>query len=199
MNVSIRKTVALILLCLAKLHSYCINADDNVVLPCTASDEWQNEVNGAVPMVETEYSDSSGGSTEQEEAMRILLRCLYHLGVCICDGRYHCCGLVLCSLHTMHQMHQFQCSDAAAMIEGVDGNLLFPKNTTDTMVDRLRRQLEFARHEQVFWQVTRGAAVDDWSRRLKQTMHRTIMLQQQHRCRLHPSHLRPVHYVPTYL
>ena len=65
MNVSIRKTVALVL-CLAKLHNYCIDADDNVVLPCTASDEWQHEVNGAVPMEETEHSDSSGGITPRQ-------------------------------------------------------------------------------------------------------------------------------------
>ena len=65
MNVSIQKTVALVL-CLAKLHNYCIVADDNVVLPCTASDEWQHEINGAVPMVETEHSDSGGGITPRQ-------------------------------------------------------------------------------------------------------------------------------------
>ena len=65
MNVSIRKTVALVL-CLAKMHNSCIVADDNVVLSCTASDEWKNEVNGAVQMIETEHSDSSGGITPRQ-------------------------------------------------------------------------------------------------------------------------------------
>ena len=65
MNMSIQKTVALVL-CLAKLHNYCMNANDNVVLPCTASDQWPNEVNGAVPMEEMEHFDKSGGITPRQ-------------------------------------------------------------------------------------------------------------------------------------
>jgi hypothetical protein len=41
MNVSVRKTVALVL-CLAKLHNYCVDADDTDILLSTASDEWQH-------------------------------------------------------------------------------------------------------------------------------------------------------------
>jgi hypothetical protein len=65
-NVSIRTTVALVL-CLAKLHNYCIDADNTtVVLSSTASDEWQHEMNGAVPMVPTDHSDSNGGITPRQ-------------------------------------------------------------------------------------------------------------------------------------
>ena len=57
MNVSVQKTVALVL-ALAKLHNHCIDADDRAVLPSTATDTWESEVNGAVPLVETEHRDS---------------------------------------------------------------------------------------------------------------------------------------------
>ena len=56
MNVSVRKTVALVL-ALAKLHNYCIDADVCAVLPSTAPDAWEMEVNGAVPLVEVDWSD----------------------------------------------------------------------------------------------------------------------------------------------
>jgi hypothetical protein len=52
MNVGVYKTVALVL-ALAKLHNYCIDADDNSDLTFTATDEWQTEVNGGVPLVAT--------------------------------------------------------------------------------------------------------------------------------------------------
>jgi len=65
MNVSVRKTVALVL-CLAKLHNYCIDADDTVVLSSTAADEWQHEINGAVPMEATDHYDSNGGMTPHQ-------------------------------------------------------------------------------------------------------------------------------------
>jgi hypothetical protein len=57
MNVSVQKTVVLVL-ALAKLHNYCIDADNRAVLPSTATDTWESEVNGAVPLVETEHRDS---------------------------------------------------------------------------------------------------------------------------------------------
>ncbi|KAI2501607.1 DDE superfamily endonuclease [Fragilaria crotonensis] len=51
MNVTIQKTVALVM-ALAKLHNYCIDADDGTSdLTSTANDEWHTEVNGAVPLV----------------------------------------------------------------------------------------------------------------------------------------------------
>ncbi len=52
MNVTIQKTVAPVL-SLAKLHNFCINADDRNSDTYTASDEWLNELNGAVPLVTT--------------------------------------------------------------------------------------------------------------------------------------------------
>lgn len=68
MNVSVRKTVALVL-ALAKLHNFCIDTDDSVVLPSTASDAWENEVNGAVPLVETEHSDLLNHSVTPQQLM----------------------------------------------------------------------------------------------------------------------------------
>jgi hypothetical protein len=35
MNVSVQKTIVLAVLALAKLHNYCINSNDGVVLPAT--------------------------------------------------------------------------------------------------------------------------------------------------------------------
>jgi hypothetical protein len=46
-----KKVVALVI-ALAKLHNYCIDCDD-MVAPSTASDEWQSEVHGAIPLVAT--------------------------------------------------------------------------------------------------------------------------------------------------
>jgi hypothetical protein len=51
MNVSVQKTVALVL-ALAKLHNYCIDAEDGTSdLTYIAQDEWRTEVNGGVPLV----------------------------------------------------------------------------------------------------------------------------------------------------
>lgn len=51
MNVTTQKTVALVM-ALAKLHNYCIDADNRTYdLTSTANDEWHTEVNGAVPLV----------------------------------------------------------------------------------------------------------------------------------------------------
>ena len=72
MNVSVRKTVALVL-ALAKLHNYCIDAVDTVV-PLTAVDEWESEVNGAVPLVEIgNSSDDALNSGEQGATPQQLL------------------------------------------------------------------------------------------------------------------------------
>jgi DDE superfamily endonuclease len=57
MNVTVRKSVALVL-SLAKLHNFCIDFDDSHVLPQTATDEWQNELQGAVPLVQTQHLES---------------------------------------------------------------------------------------------------------------------------------------------
>jgi DDE superfamily endonuclease len=69
LNVSVQKTVALIL-ALAKLHNCCINAHDSSVPPSTASDAWENEVHGAVPLVQTQHSSSMDeGITSQQELL----------------------------------------------------------------------------------------------------------------------------------
>jgi hypothetical protein len=53
MKVSIKRTVALVI-ALAKLHNYCIDCDSGRVLaPSTASDQWQSELHGAIPLVAT--------------------------------------------------------------------------------------------------------------------------------------------------
>ncbi len=49
---------------LAQLHNFCIvEANDTVVLPATARDAWQNEVNSAVPLVCKTQHPESGGIT----------------------------------------------------------------------------------------------------------------------------------------
>jgi hypothetical protein len=59
MKVGVHKTVALVLV-LTKLHNnYCIDAEDNSDLSSTATDEWQTEVNGGVPLVATRDLSSS--------------------------------------------------------------------------------------------------------------------------------------------
>ena len=57
-TVTVQKTVALVLT-LAKLHNYCIDADGNSDLTYTASDEWQTEVNGTVPLIAAQDSQST--------------------------------------------------------------------------------------------------------------------------------------------
>jgi hypothetical protein len=61
MNVSIKKTVALVF-ALAKLHNYCIDQSDNSDLTYFANDEWLHELNGAVPLVPTRDSQSTGNN-----------------------------------------------------------------------------------------------------------------------------------------
>ena len=56
MNIRITKTVALVM-ALAKLHNYCIDANDNDISPNTARDKWTSEINGAVPLVPVEGHD----------------------------------------------------------------------------------------------------------------------------------------------
>ena len=56
MRVSIKKTVALVC-ALAKLHNFCIDADDGDVPSSTVRDEWRNEMPGAVPLEPTPNSE----------------------------------------------------------------------------------------------------------------------------------------------
>ena len=55
MNVSVAKTVALVI-ALANLRNFCIDADDSIIACNTAMDKWMSEVNGAVPLVPVEES-----------------------------------------------------------------------------------------------------------------------------------------------
>ena len=61
MNVGIAKTVALVV-ALAKLHNYCIDADERDIASNTALDEWISEVNGAVPLVQVEEDLQHAGN-----------------------------------------------------------------------------------------------------------------------------------------
>jgi hypothetical protein len=61
MNVSIAKTVALVV-ALAKLHNYCIDADEWDIASNTARDEWISEVNGAVPLVPIDVDLQNAGN-----------------------------------------------------------------------------------------------------------------------------------------
>jgi DDE superfamily endonuclease len=73
LNVTVQKTFALVL-ALAKLHNYCIDTDGNSDLISTARDEWQNEVNGAVPLVAIRQQDSqsaSGNEVIPEQLMHV--------------------------------------------------------------------------------------------------------------------------------
>ena len=59
MNVTLRKTIALVL-ALAKLHNFYIDFDNIQALSQMPTDEWQNEMNVAVPLVvPTQYSGGS--------------------------------------------------------------------------------------------------------------------------------------------
>jgi hypothetical protein len=49
-NIRIKKTVALVV-ALAKLHNFCINARHTNVSANTAHDEWLSEINGAIPLI----------------------------------------------------------------------------------------------------------------------------------------------------
>ena len=47
---TLQKSVALVM-SLAQLHNFCINFDDIQVLSQTPTDAWQNEIQGAIPLV----------------------------------------------------------------------------------------------------------------------------------------------------
>ena len=65
MNITVSKTVALVL-ALARLHNYYIDENEARcdAAYSTATDEWQNEVSGAVPLVQTpqQYNDDDASS-----------------------------------------------------------------------------------------------------------------------------------------
>ena len=60
MNVTVRKTVALVC-ALTKLHNFCVDStnDNNRVPSSTASDQWRSEMSGSVPLVQTADSESN--------------------------------------------------------------------------------------------------------------------------------------------
>jgi DDE superfamily endonuclease len=65
MNVSIRKTVSLVI-ALAKLHNYCIDTKDGNPPSNTPSDARRNELNGTIPLQPTQLSDSTNGLIPQQ-------------------------------------------------------------------------------------------------------------------------------------
>ena len=65
MRVTLNKTVALVC-ALAKLHNFCIDADSGDVPLSTAHDDWRNEMNGAVPLVQLPNSESSRDVVPQQ-------------------------------------------------------------------------------------------------------------------------------------
>ena len=64
-RVSIRKTVALVL-ALAKLHNFCIDSDDSCALSHTARDEWNMELNGAIPLVITRRHSHNSSEAQED-------------------------------------------------------------------------------------------------------------------------------------
>ena len=88
MNVTVQKTVALVIF-LARLHNYCFDAYESYcdVPYSTAVDEWQNEVNGAVPFVETEGTEES--SRDGAVTPRQLLDGWNHFDNIGLNGRYN--------------------------------------------------------------------------------------------------------------
>ena len=75
MNVTVHKTVAIVL-AHAKLHNYCIDEKETTcdVAYASAIDEWQNELTGAVPMVEThqQYSTDDRSTTGTATPLQLL-------------------------------------------------------------------------------------------------------------------------------
>ena len=65
MRVTLNKTVALVC-ALANLHNFCIDADGGDVPLSTAHDDWRNEMNGAVPLVQLPNSESSRDVVPQQ-------------------------------------------------------------------------------------------------------------------------------------
>ncbi len=60
MNVRVQKAVAIVL-ALTKLYNYCVDNDGTSDLTFPARDEWQLEINGAVPLVATGDKQKSSG------------------------------------------------------------------------------------------------------------------------------------------
>ena len=88
MNVAVHKTVALVL-ALAKLHSYCIDAHEGAYCETafsTAADEWRNEASGAVPLVERQQHSEFGTSAVTP---RQLLDGGHHFDDIGLSGRYN--------------------------------------------------------------------------------------------------------------
>jgi hypothetical protein len=89
MNVTVHKTVALVL-ALARLHNYCIDENEAScdAAYSTATYEWQNEVSGAVPLVQTpqQYNNDarSAGTTPRQ-----LLDGGNHFDDISANGRYN--------------------------------------------------------------------------------------------------------------
>ena len=95
MNVAVHKTVALVF-ALSKLHNYCIDADERPICDTafsTASDEWQNEANCAVPLVETQQHSEFG--TNAVTPRQLL------------DGGHHFDDIGLCGRYNRQQRYNY--------------------------------------------------------------------------------------------
>jgi hypothetical protein len=91
MNVTVHKTVALVLE-LARLYNYCIDeneADCDVAYSSTATDEWRNEVSGAVPLVETPQQCNDNDARSGGITPRQLLHGGNHFDDVAVNGRYN--------------------------------------------------------------------------------------------------------------
>jgi hypothetical protein len=64
MNVTVHKTVALVL-SHARLHNYCIDENEarSDAAYSIATDEWQNKVSGALPLVQTPQQYNKNASS----------------------------------------------------------------------------------------------------------------------------------------
>ena len=60
-----KKTVALVM-CLAKLHNFCIDERETSISPLTAVDEATLELNGAVPLQQYDADTAEGQFTAQQ-------------------------------------------------------------------------------------------------------------------------------------
>ena len=64
-NISLKRTVALVM-CLAKLHNFCINERESIISPMIANDEANIELEGAVPLQSYNLNTPEGQHTSQQ-------------------------------------------------------------------------------------------------------------------------------------
>jgi hypothetical protein len=73
MNVSVKKTVALVC-ALGKLHNFCIDIESDMDIPVpTFADEWEIEMDGGVPLVPAPAAESSGDVIPDQLLMAVII------------------------------------------------------------------------------------------------------------------------------